>query len=116
MTDFYDRVYPDDIASYSSSNTVTEKDIIVATTRSLMEKIESTNKRDGKFKYIRELFEFQLKTEQFFRTYKIFRRTVMDKCTELIEGVMDEECLHPDDKKGLISVFSAVMRLCMKTD
>jgi hypothetical protein len=116
MAELYPRVYPDVIPTYSVSNTVTEKDIITATIRSFLEKVDSTTKRKGKFNDIREMFEFQLKIEDFFRRQHKYRRTVMDKCTELIKDIMNEEGLHPNDKKGLISLMSAVMRMCMKID
>lgn len=116
MAVFYDRVYPNTLPAYSTSNIVTDKNIITATIRSLMEKIESTSKQNGKFFDIRELFEFQLKIEEFFRRHRKYRNIVMDKCTELIEGVLIEHRLHPKDKKGLIILFSTVMRMCMKID
>jgi hypothetical protein len=116
MAELYPRVYPDGIPTYSVSNTITEKNIITATVRSFLEKVDSTTKRKGKFNDIREMFEFHLKIEDFFRRHQKYRRTAMDKCTELIEGVMNEEGLHPNDKKGLINLLSVVMRMCMKID
>ena len=119
MTDFYPRVYPDGIPVYTvlkdDSNSEFIWDLYASeyVLDNLVDKIQITSEEEGKFNLIRELFEYHLTIEHILASNERYRRVVIDKCTDMIEDTMTEERFHPDDKHGLITLMSAVMRLCM---
>jgi hypothetical protein len=119
MPEYYPRVYPDGIPEYTvlKNNTTSNLlwDLYAAeyVLDNLVDKIQNTSEEEGKFNLVRELFEYHLTIANLLASNERYRCVVIDKCTDVISDTMTEERFHPDDKHGLITLMTAVMRLCM---